>query len=692
MGDQLIGRDYLAIFELVKNAYDADATRASVSLMGLENGDASISVQDDGEGMSENIIVNRWLEIGNNHREIQRIKGRRTKRFGRLPLGEKGLGRIACHKLGRRVEVVTRRASYPELRIRIKWDDLLEEKYLEDARVEIETIKPPTVFKGRQHGTRITVSDLRQSEWPRREVRSLYRAITNICSPFDGAGDFHATLDVPTREHWLDGMHSVEDLVEGTPWKFSFILEEGGFEWDYEFIAPARWTKRLQGRSAASKKGERLLLPHGPRTKKIVHDESMLRGIGPISGKIYAYDRDSKILREYPQIQAVKQFLNQQAGIRVYRDGIRVFNYGEPRDDWLGLDLRRVNRPTDRLSRNIVFGGVNISLEGSSFDEEGKGLREKSNREGFDENEDFEKFRNLVLAIINKFEIERAQDKKRLRQAIEGVRESFERPVETPVGELRTRIGKTEYAEELLPLLDKVEADYADMKELLLRAGMAGVNLAIVVHEVQRGVVSLYEAIRSNADSGDLVKQAQRLVQIFETIAGLLRQKGTKKADIREVVQTAVKSISRRRFERHQVKTECDLPIFNPPFTVTGSFDLLLGAVINLIDNSLYWLRVRYPEVEHDGSPVRRLFIGISEEQEGSRSLVVADNGPGFSVDPHVLAEPFVTQRPEGSGLGLYYASLATQLCGGTLGFPDPVDLDLPEWVDGAVIAMTFPE
>ncbi len=692
LGDQLIGRDYLAIFELVKNAYDADASSVTVSLSDLDYGNPIITVRDDGEGMSEDIIIDCWLEIGNNHREQQRMKRQRTGRFNRLPLGEKGLGRIACHKLGRCLEIVTRRTGHPEHRIRFRWDDLLQEKYLEDAQVEIETNDPPGLFAQEECGTQITVSDLRKKSWDRREVRSLYRTITTICSPFQKAGDFRAILSVPGREDWLDGMLSVEDMTESAPWKFSFRLSGDTFQWKYKFIAPPGWRKRIQGRSSSNDREDRLLVLPDYDSKKVVHDRSMLDGIGSISGVFFAYDRDNRVLREYPQVQALKRFLSEQAGIRVYRDDVRVFNYGEPGDDWLGLDLRRVNRPTDRLSRNIVIGGVRISLEGSSSDEAGNGLREKSNREGFDENECFGRFRKLVLGVIDKFEVERAQDKKRLKQAIEGIKESFERPVETPVAELRTRIEKTEYAKELIPLLDRVESDYTSMKELLLRAGMAGVNLAIVIHEVHRGVISLYEAIRNNVNPADLVKQAQRLVQIFETIAGLLRQKGTGKADIREVVQTAVESISHRRFKRHQVNTEFQLPIWDSPFMVNGSFDLLLGALTNLIDNSLYWLRVRYPEVKPDTHFERRLYVGIGEELEDSRCLVVADNGPGFSVDPDLLAEPFVTQRPGGSGLGLYYASLATQLCGGTLSFPNPADLDLPEWVDGAVVAMIFPE
>ena len=690
LGDQLIGRDYLAIFELVKNSYDADASSATVSLEGLDDGNPKITVQDDGEGMTEKIIINHWLEIGNNHRELQRAKKKRTKKYHRLPIGEKGLGRIACHKLGHRVEVVTKRTGHSEHRIRIRWDDLLKEEYLEDTRIEIEKIEPPEKFDKGKHGTIITLSELRKKDWTRRDIRSLYRKITTICSPFEGKEDFHAELIVPEKQDWLEGLFSVEDMVENAPWKFSFRLSEKKFVWSYDFVTPPGWQKRIKGRSAENTPEERLLLPHGPN-KNVVHESSMLDGIGEISGEFFAYDRDNKVLREYPQIQALKRYLDDQTGIRVYRDGVRVFNYGEPGDDWLSLDLRRVNRPTDKLSRNIVIGGVHITLEGSSFSEEGKGLREKSNREGFDENRDFEIFRELVLGIINKFEVERAQDKKRLKQAIEGIKDSFELPVETPVAKLRERIEKTEYANELIPLLDRVEADYTSMKQLLLRAGMAGVNLAIVIHEVHRGVMSLYEAIRNQVSAEDLARQAQKLVQVFETIAGLLRQKGTKNADMREVVQTA-ESITSRRFKRHQVKIEFQLPILDPPFLVDGSFDLLLGAITNLIENSLYWLRVRYPEVENGVPLERRLFIGISEELEDSRCLVVADNGPGFSVDPDLLAEPFVTQRPGGSGLGLYYASLATQLCGGKLSFPEREDLDLPKWANGAVVAMIFPE
>jgi len=694
LGDQLIGRDSLAVFELVKNAFDADASRCLVTLEGLESSNPVIMVRDNGDGMDKDIIVNHWLELGNNHREIQRAHNQRTKKFGRLPLGEKGLGRIACHKLGRHIELITRTKNGRECYVSINWDELLHNEYLDETEVEIIERDQLDFFTEKQHGTVLIIRQLRRKEWPRREVRSLNRFMTSICSPFTGSGDFKAILKVPERKDWLEDMLGVQDMVENAPWHFKFHLEGDIFKWDYRFTSPPGWKKKIEGREASSPEGgERLKLEHRPGGKPVVHNASMLDGIGPITGELHAYDKDNKILKLYPQVQSLKGFLQDQSGIRVYRDDVRVFNYGEPGEDWLSLDLRRVNRPAERLSRNIVVGGVHISMEGSSYDSDsGEGLREKTNREGFDENECYERFQELVTAILEKFEIERVLDKDRLKKTLEGSKETFEIPVETPVADLRKLIEKTEYRDEFIPLLDKVEKDYREMKELLLRAGMSGVNLAIVIHEVHRGVLTLYESIRRKADPVELAEQARRLVKVFETIAGLLRQKGGNNTNIREVVQVAVEEVCSRRFERHRVKVTYNLPVLDPPFVVNGAFDLILGALTNLIDNAIYWLRVRYPDTDYDQEPVRQLYIGISEDLDDGLALVVADNGPGFDLDPEMLAQPFITRRPGGSGLGLYYSSLAAQLCGGALAFPDPNDIEVPAWVDGAVIAMVFPE
>ena len=687
LGDQLIGSDQLAVFELVKNAYDADASSVTVSLLDVDSEDPSIVVVDDGEGMSLKVIQHIWLEPGNDHRQRQRQAGIRTPKFGRLPLGEKGVGRFAVHKLGHRIRLVTRpRGSAFEHVINIDWDSLVKNEYLDDTSVEIETRKAKYFIeeKGQTpHGTKIEIMALRKREWTRGEARQLYRSITAISSPFETDEAFEAHLEVPDHPEWIQEMPDVQALLEMAPWRFEFSFD-GSLDWQYEFRSPI--SKRLKGRKAGKQNDTLLLeLPKGGKGKPVATAD-LLEGIGPISGALVAYDRDRKILGLLPQNTLVKDFLDQQGGVRVYRDGVRVYNYGEPNDDWLQLDIRRVNRPTQRLSRNIVIGAINISLETST------GLEEKTNREGFHQSEAFEHFCTLVTSIIHKFEVERALDKERLKTLVDSNAENIDIPVETPLHQLREAVNRTpaSMAKTLLPLVDRVDKEYQEMRDLLLRAGLSGLNLAIIIHEVERGIRSLYEAVRSGAGPVILEQQSRSLMGLVENVAGLLREKGRSKVDIKELVQEAA-SINVRRFKRHHIAVKYELPgDKDEPFIVTGPGPLLLNVLVNLIDNAIYWLRVRWPDGDEGGRSSRRLYIGVTDDIPGGRGLVIADNGPGFQDESDVLTRPFFTRRPGGMGLGLYYASLAMSLSGGTLMFPEHDDLDLPDWVDGAVVVMHF--
>ena len=107
LGAELISSDKVALVELVKNAYDADASVVCVEFNGpLVAGQGAITVWDDGHAMDEATLESAWLDIGTN------IKRQRTRSVGgRRVLGEKGIGRLAASRLGQRLELVTRTAS-----------------------------------------------------------------------------------------------------------------------------------------------------------------------------------------------------------------------------------------------------------------------------------------------------------------------------------------------------------------------------------------------------------------------------------------------------------------------------------------------------------------------------------------------------------------------------------------------------
>jgi signal transduction histidine kinase len=225
----------------------------------------------------------------------------------------------------------------------------------------------------------------------------------------------------------------------------------------------------------------------------------------------------------------------------------------------------------------------------------------------------------------------------------------------------------------------------------MLKTGMAGLNLSVIFHEAERGVRSLYQAIHKKHDIESIEQQASALMLMFEDIAGLLRQKSNKHVDVRDVIQTAAR-LSQRRFERHQVLVTYDIGDEDTGLKVRGSEELLLGALTNLIDNAIYWLRVRWPDSALNHAPLRRIHIAVTDDLEGGKSIIFADNGPGFQDDPDTLVRPFFTRRPDGMGIGLYFVSMAMQLNGGELVFPAKDDVDLPDGIDGAVSALYFPD
>lgn len=688
LGDQLIGSPRLAVFELVKNAYDADATEVVVTLDLRDVGKPTIAVTDDGDGMTLETLQNVWLVPGDDHRAKQRNALVRSTKHRRLPLGEKGLGRFAVHKLGNEISLVTRAKDADEYVINIRWSDMITKPFLADAPVSIQA-REPQVFTGTATGTRIEISDLRDVTWTRGEVRRLQRQIVSICSPFHEPSGFRAILEVPGEEDWIADIPDVAEILARAIWKFTFHFRDGIIDWTYTFRQVP--SLKLSGRTL-EKVGETLQLPvvlddGGPakRPKKVVADANLTDGIGPVSGELYVYDRDREVLRLLTDVQLIQNYLDENGGVRVYRDGMRVYNYGEPGDDWLGLDLRRVNAPTQRISRNIVVGAVHLSLETSSA------LVEKTNREGFVENDAFRRLRQLVLGAMAKFESERHVDKDRIRQLVSKRADPGVERIEKPIAQLRQALARDGSLDRFEHYIGKIESDYREMQETLLTAGMAGLNLAVIFHEVERGVRALHQAIIEPLPGVNTALQARDLMQLLDGFATLLRRDSRSDHSAFKLL-SAAKTYSMLRLRHHHVRLVCPLlEKAEPGFVAKFSFGLVAGALANLIDNSLYWMRVRWPERPPDEADTpRALYLGISDEFDYGPSIVVADTGPGLTDEPQRLVRPFFTRKPDGMGLGLYYANLAMELNGGQLVFPARGDVSLPPGFDGAVVALVF--
>ncbi|MFD2671456.1 ATP-binding protein [Marinicrinis sediminis] len=112
LGEQLIKDENIAVLELIKNAYDADAKKVQIKMRDIQSEElAVISIEDNGDGMSFDTVKNCWMEPGTDNKEKklkQMIENDSRSKLNRLPMGEKGIGRFGVHKLGNKITLITR--------------------------------------------------------------------------------------------------------------------------------------------------------------------------------------------------------------------------------------------------------------------------------------------------------------------------------------------------------------------------------------------------------------------------------------------------------------------------------------------------------------------------------------------------------------------------------------------------------
>lgn len=197
LGERLVGQPHIALAELVKNAYDADATRCRVTI-----GQDEITVEDNGHGMTNEEFLDHWMTIGTRHKQDTG----RSRGFGRPVTGSKGVGRLAAQFIAHTLEMTTAPEvrSSRQLVVGVDWDDAIDRGDLTQAIARYKTERRKTPFpKKAEHGTRIVMRGLKW-RWDAEAIRDLGRHLWMLQSPIARYGrvavpegdsdDFRATL------------------------------------------------------------------------------------------------------------------------------------------------------------------------------------------------------------------------------------------------------------------------------------------------------------------------------------------------------------------------------------------------------------------------------------------------------------------------------------------------------------------
>ena len=692
LGDQLIKNENIAVLELVKNAYDADARNVKIK---IENPDKKefgrIEILDDGIGMNEDIIKNVWLEPGSDYKENLYRKNERTKKYNRLPIGEKGIGRFGVHKLGDKIELITRKEGENEIVVEIDWQEFAKKKYLDQAEISIVS-RTPEYFLRTRHGTRIIITKLR-TDWDRRMVRDLYRSLFTLSSPFKTVDHFTISFDVD-KQDWLSGFIKWDEVKNFALYYFNVTLKGSEIkEFTYKFTP---WEDMDKVKPKTVTLEDQFILDHQSievpsaedKKKKIVINLDKYN-VGEVTFEGYIFDRDLKLLSliEEQKVRQIKNYLDENGGIRVYRDNLRINEYGEKANDWLSLDLRRVNIPTKRISNNIILSIINLKREDSSD------LIEKTNREGFVENEAYNDFKAAILYVIGLVEKLRQVDKAEVRDKYSPSEQ--DEPVLHLTNELKTYIEKNvkeeAVREKVKEYIDDIERDYNEINEILLTSAGAGLTLGVGIHEVEKLIKELVQAAKSEKITGkvnDLIKDIQTTVNNY---LDLLKQSDKKVSSLKDLITASLVNVE-YRLKLHGIEVIRAYQSFKGDSTIESSKRFFLSSILNVIDNSIYWLEKKARNLKKvKGEFQKKILIDIVKEKNNVISVLIADNGNGFTLPTSKIIKPFITAKDDGMGLGLHITNQIMKVLKGELKFPEKGDYDIPEeFANGAVLVFQF--
>lgn len=715
LGSDLISSDKVALIELVKNSYDADASIALIRFHGpLEEGKGRIDVWDDGHGMDAATLQRSWLDIATDtKRRRPRSEG------GRRVLGEKGIGRLAAARLGNEMMLVTRMSHADEVKLLIDWTDFdRPEAYLDqievawevgvpdifsDSGASLETfsaVRGETWHRGR--GTLVQIDRLSRA-WDRDDLLELRTALTRLMRPRPGtdsglasADDFEFDFQV-----FLELVEVNEDLQDlAGPIEPSSELQTP----DYSLIGIVD----AKGSATLRYSQKEPPLEEDVGLKQLWIDEDRSPHAGPFDFEINVWDRDKdaiiRTLQESaaeivaPSAKDLKGFrdtLDEVAGVSIYRDGFRVLPFGESGDDWLGLDLRRVQAPTRRVSNNQIIGHVFVGADTN------QGLKDQSNREGILAGTAYSDLQKLVRAALVELETRRYTARHPKGEPGESKGGLFER---FDLGEIRAAMAQSYPADQrLIGLIDDKNRDIregvAEVQNVLSRysrLATLGALIDRVLHDGRTVVTRLKNiarfgardlekksltfpdkiAIAANAMS-DTTAQADLLSSLFKQIEpfGGRKRGRPKEISTSDVIDNAIAILQQEADDR-------GVELVRKGDAVVVKIDEaeLLTVLINLIQNAIYWTSTQPKGTE------RKVVIGARRDSDASLTVVVSDSGPGVAegVRAHIF-DPYFSSKPEGVGLGLsIVGNLVEDIYEGQLILVDEGPLD------GATFEATF--
>lgn len=413
IGERLVAKASVAMAELVKNAYDADATQVSIIFENVSEVGGTIAVSDDGHGMLLDEIISGWMRIAT----TQKQSSNTSPRYCRTMSGAKGIGRFAARRLGSVLEIqsiANRDDGQKEIvHLKFDWNKFVPGSDLDQLGFEY---KQTITQSDEPTGVTLLISDVRDV-WREKDLEELRKELFELQTPFP---DLIERNNVPSTSGCeVDPGFNIEIEVTDRERNEKATVESLG----EEFLKHA-WGK-LEGTVTSDGQAtytlEYLADPDAD-VETLIDSESPdhYDDLIGIKFRIYFFVYERKYFDDfYLGLQAAQRKGREEGGVRIYVDGFRVASYGSKGNDWLGLDAARgvygrsfvttigasetftqlgPDRAEERLPRNRdVFGAIMLSSTRHGGGEEGNtGIQIAMSRETLVETPTYERLRRFV--------------------------------------------------------------------------------------------------------------------------------------------------------------------------------------------------------------------------------------------------------------------------------------------------------
>ena len=389
LGRELVARQETAVSELVKNAFDADASWVELTFQDTDLSGGKLTIVDDGTGMTRDELINGFMRLSSQ----EKVRHPLSALYGRQRSGRKGIGRFAAQRLGTKLTVITRTKQSPHaLRVVIDWNRFVDGIDLDKIASRVEQVE-----MRREQGTALIIDNLVE-KWSEATITRIYRYLSDLIQPFPLSNRRDSDRTDPGFEIRLfqrigNQRYRIADVESMV---YDYALAEVDAKVDSE--GNGQWSIKSAALEIDDKDNK--VDRTNPPNSRFTH-------LRDVTLKAYYYIYNTGYLARN-QNAFIRELAATRGGIRLYRNGFRVLPYGEPLNDWLELDASSARRLILPPHANInFFGFVEVrDLEGTHFNE-------TSSREGLIRNESYDELIEFAYRTLRSAALRVASARKR---------------------------------------------------------------------------------------------------------------------------------------------------------------------------------------------------------------------------------------------------------------------------------------